>query len=38
MSTERLLSISEVVWAEALRATSSAYMYLVANVAGKSEV
>ena len=38
MSTERLHSISEVVWAEALRATSSAYIYLVANMVGKSEV
>ena len=36
-STERLLSISEIVWAEALRATSSVYIYLVANVEGKSE-
>ena len=38
MSMERLLSTSEVVQAEALRATSSVYKYLVANAAGKLEV
>ena len=36
MSTERLLSTSKVLQHEDLRATSSAYIYLVASMAGKS--